>query len=437
LFESNFPGMSKVNITLAKKLALGSVFNETTVTFVDNNENWYAVVNNTQGRYYPRAISTVYYAGIFTDFEMVIPYEEAWERPGCFPDFPVKRAIAPPISPSPLAYSYTIIDPLFVSNIYVDGVNSFFRSDDTFPATMRYPTLVITNLIRPTGYYISVKWMPINPTPCVYANSTMTYQNSNSVDVYYGSVSVGNGTDPKYLDFYSTPGSEVWSAFDHKTQNLEAIYYSGFPENYVTNWNPTTPSPTMFNIPTSCYPIPSMLKDVPPHPLAPMFPKGMTMYIFDGYDEFVIYSDQVNQMWRIDTPFTTTIQTSNTLYTFINVDPESSLIQPLPCYQYLSPYSFIPDLPATFSSYVGNATFNSIPVSIWGALGQFWYWDNTITPQFFMIGGSPSVVTFFQPTPPPSVIFNPPAFCLSGAMSSKPTNFFNRHTSPLDRLYRK
>jgi hypothetical protein len=267
-------------------------------------------------------------------------------------------------------------------------------------------------------------------------NNSFTKGNNNFGGIYFGTAGVGNNTNPKDLHIYGNPGSEVYWGFDSKTDNLEVIYYIGSQETMVVNWSPMSPDPTIFNIPTMCYPLPLMNGPIDPHPFAPVFPKGFTMYIFDGYAEYTVYSDAANQMWRVDTAATTQIQKGNVLYTFASVDFVSSLITPLPCYQYSSPYAFVPDLPPAFSNFLGNATLNSMVLSVWSGMGQIWYWDSTNTPQFFLNGPTPSVVTFFQPMAPPSVIFDIPSICLMAvtSMSSPPKLISQRQNSPFLKL---
>jgi hypothetical protein len=263
-----------------------------------------------------------------------------------------------------------------------------------------------------------------------------TFGDSTTGGVYYGTVSVGNATNEQYLNIYGNPGSETYYGFDSNSNALEVIYYLGSPETMIQNWNPVAPDPMMFSPPTMCYPLPQMMgSNRPMNPLAgaPVFPKGFTMYIFDGYDEYTIYSDSANLMWRVDSAATTLIQKANVIYTFTNVDYISSAITPLPCYQYPSPYTFITELPPAFTAYLGNATYNGMPLTVWSGMGQIWYWDTTNTPQFFLNGPSPSVVTFFQPMTPPSVIFDPPTLCLPGISQSSPSKLLTRN-SPYNGL---
>jgi hypothetical protein len=268
-------------------------------------------------------------------------------------------------------------------------------------------------------------------------NSMAAPGDFNFGGIYFGTISVGNATNPQNLHVYGNPGSEVYWAFDSQTYNLEVIYYIGAQESMIENWSPMAPNPTLFNVPSICYPLPQMIGPIVPHPFAPIFPKGFTMYIFDGYEEYTIYSDGVNQMWRVDSAATTQIQRGNMLYTFASVDFVSSLITPLPCYQYSSPYTYIPDIPPAFSTSLGNATLNGMTLSVWSGMGQIWYWDSTNTPQFFLNGPSPSVVTFFQPMVPPSVIFEPPSVCLMGStpMASPPKLTSRRQNSPFMGLF--
>jgi len=203
----------------------------------------------------------------------------------------------------------------------------------------------------------------------------------------------------------------------------------------VTNWNPTAPTQSLFNVPNPCLPMPTTTPGGPLNPLAPSFPKGMTLSFYDGYDQFTLYTDVINQMWRIDGPEDSAIQIGNTMYSFPNVDIDDSLIKPLPCYQYPNPYTLVPDIPVAFSNYVGNASVNGVPVTIWNGMGQLWYWDSTNTPQFFLNGPSPAVITFYQPSTPASITFKPPVFCLM-SFSTPKTKFLTRDRSPIQRLFK-
>jgi len=404
-----------ISFTLARKLSLGTVLNESTINYVDNNFNWIQVVNNTRGRYYPRSISNVYYAGVFTDFETVVPYEEAWEVPTCFPNYPVKRAIAPPVAPIPSGFSLTVVADDYIGTYYTDSQQKFFRSDITFPASAHYPALTLTNINRGNMSYVSVNWIPIQPVACVYIKNTYPYDVTFG-GVYHGTHDMGNATDPRLFNFYGFDGIDVYTAFDHKTNNLEVIYYQGEDPVYVSNWVPQAPPASVWTVPTGCFLVPNMFKGAEtPNPLAPTFPSTMTIYVFDGQNEIIFYYDGPNKMWRIDSPFMTQIQKGTTNYMFLkSSNPSGSIISPLPCYQFTQPWTFIPDLAPSFSQSLGTATVNGVATTVWYGQGQMWYWDNTNTPRFFFDGPIPNVVSYFQPGPPPPGVFDPPTFCITG-----------------------
>jgi len=303
---------------------------------------------------------------------------------------------------------------------------------------VHYPTKTVSSLIRNNFFYISVNWINISPMPCVYVTNIAPIYGALLEGVYAGTVTVGNMSYPKDLNIYSSTGSELYLAFDSKTLNLEVIYYHSEEEDMIGNWNPTAPPAAVFAAPATCY-AQTMFTAEPQalNPLAPNFPNSMTMYTFDGFQEIIYYYDGVNQMWRIDTPEMGIIQRGGTAYMFLKTNtPSPSLISPLPCYQYAQPYSFIPDLPSSFTSSLGTATMGSTPLSVWAAPGHIWYFDSTNTPMFFFQGPSASVVSFFQSGTVPSGVFDPPAFCLSGIPFGKPFTTVRSYRDELSAVFK-
>jgi len=147
------------------------------------------------------------------------------------------------------------------------------------------------------------------------------------------------------------------------------------------------------------------------------FPTAYTMTLHIVADEFTLYYDGDNQMWRLDYLYSTTIQKGGIQYQYNNAGSNPPYdITPLPCVQEMQNFTF-PNFgfPTSFPYSYGNATLVETGqlVDIWGAPGVISYWLKT-TPLIFLGNNfSPVHVTNFQEGTPASNLFQPPSLCVS------------------------
>jgi len=300
---------------------------------------------------------------------------------------------------------------------YVDGGNGF--SLIAYQSGGYYDVEVLQ--IQTITYYSFV--VDIEPGPCYLYNDSFP---SNNPHVYYGTVSLDSF---QKFDLYGSIYDGSFYAFDSMTEDLMAIY-NGASEQWIYDWNPRSPPQYVFSIPGICYQIPLSGN---PDPSAPTFPSAFTMTLSIGQQVATLYYNGPNQMWRVDTQGSTMIQLSNMQYYSLESNNMTQNISPLPCNYRSTSYFFPYFIPTYFVQNMGTAIFNGETLNLWGFPGGIWYFDQNNNPVFSLLQGYFITINSLQVGPPPSSVFQVPAFCLYTPNSSQRSNMASEFTQIFSR----
>jgi len=284
-----------------------------------------------------------------------------------------------------------------------------------------------------------VTWLNIVPRPCLFEDVThppvlwdnpqlthighrnlITPGGENTIDIYAG------GPDRNAVWFFSNttnPAGVLLSSSHHRIA-------SGGSIAYVSAYNVGVPDPSVFLVPTICFPrfnssafrFPAMPQVTSPRAI-PALPPAFTAYLTGLQEsrtihESTIFYDSSKTAIRIDANGYTILQVGLEIYRFSREVHKG--LSPVPCEHFTATAPIWK--PPVFQRLVGNVTFAGVNAQIWMAPDyqmasyyQYWYFAVTDgSPLYFMDGiRMSSKVNNFEPLPPAAGVFDAPDFCFS------------------------
>jgi len=312
---------------------------------------------------------------------------------------------------------------------FIDPAHNRSAIQTTVSYASKFPPFVENEVKQNGKIYIWVQWFNINPSPCFYeiSNTGNSLWNQPTLIPLGTMQASALGT----VNLYTTgiDINQVWF-YNQKSQPigvLDLVDRDPAGPAIVSGYQPSTPDPSHFTIPTSCFPIQngtfdfSSKRDI----TTAKFPMAFTMY-YSGVKTDHMFSTQSffydattsTIKIRIDAEGYTTLQIGNYIYYFVRDDDGVLDINPLPCVV----FEDVPNIwqPPNFSRLLANVTIDGFPNNgIYSApsptglgLLQYWYFSSDGIPLYFMDSNYiMAKVSFFQASPPPSGVFDIPAQC--------------------------